>query len=301
MWYACSISLNSWFDDSPVEGPVELSSGVRVEPVPEWVKEEGALEYLSWTDRNNIRDAKLAFAMEYEADALGSPDHEWIGSKPRSIQSMVDERFSLASAALWLAKPTRLTCGPTLHFDRKGSAASLRQSSSLRPVLIQESEAENSPTATDLVKGGDILKAVLSLRRDGTIWIATRMLVRALTEEMWEARYLWQWVVLEALFGPDNPNETTYRLAQRIGLFAGDDADERRFLFDEVKKAYSWRSKIVHGRRLSKLTPEKSEEITAITERIIRTTFTKILLNPDLVEHFDSPERDWFLDELLFR
>ena len=100
MWYACSISLNSWFDDTPITGPVELACGVRIEPVQSWVKEDDALKLLSWTDREHIRDAELAFAVEYEADALGSPDHEWKGASPRSIQSAVDEKISLASVAL---------------------------------------------------------------------------------------------------------------------------------------------------------------------------------------------------------
>lgn len=301
MWYACSMSLNSWFENSPVTEPIELSDGVRVEPVPSWVKEDSALELLSWRDRGHIRDAELAFAVEYEADALGSPDPEWRGVNSRSIQSIVDEKISLASVALWLAKPSQLTCGPTLHFDRKGDPTSLRQSGSLSPVLIREEETENVPTAQDFAKGGEILNAILSVRRDATIWIATRMLVRALTEPMWEARYLWQWVVLEALFGPESPKETTYRLTQRIGLFVGDDAVERRRLFDKAKQAYSWRSKIVHGRRLSKLTLERSAELNTFTECLIRAAFVRVLLTPGYAQCFDSRERDAFLDGLPFR
>lgn len=300
MWYACSIALNSWFEDSPVTRPKELSHGVRLEPVPSWVKEDDALKLLSWTDRENIRDAALTFAIEYEAEALGSPDPEWRGGAPRPIQSSVDEKFTLASVALWLVKPSRLTCGPVLHFSRTGDPTSLRQAASLRPVLIREDENDNVPTSDDLDSIGKILNVILNLRRDATTWIAIRMLVRALTESMWEARYLWQWVVLEALFGPESPNETTYRVAQRIALFLGRNPDEKRSLFDGAKRAYSWRSKIVHGRRLSKLTPEKSEELSVLSEDLIRSALVRILKTHDYVLRFDGEKRDEFLDELSF-
>lgn len=301
MWYACTIALNSWFDDSPISEPIELSCGIRLEPVPSWVKSDDALKLLSWTDRENIRDAELTLATTYEAEALGSPDPEWKGASPRSIQSVVDEKFVLAAVALWLAKPARLVYGPVLHFGRNGDPASLRQAGSLHPVLISDAEQENVPMSEDLKRAGQLLEIILSLRRNATIWTAIRMLVRALTESMWEARYLWQWVVLEALFGPESPNETTYRLAQRIGLFVGDEPESRRRLFDEARQGYSWRSKIVHGRKLSNLTREKSIELSMSTEHLIRVALVRVLTTPDYLLRFDGKERDTFLDELLFR
>ena len=301
MWYACSIAINSWFENSPINGPRELSCGIRLEPVPEWVKDDEALKLLSWTDREHIRDAELAFAAEYEADTLGSRDPGWTGATPRSIQATVDENFALASVAMWVAKPSRLTAGPVLHFARKGDATSLRQAGSLHPVLILEEENESAPTEEDLERAGQLLQVILSLRRDATIWTAVWMLVRALTERSWEVRYALQWVVLEALFGPESPTETTYRLAQRIGVFVGDSSGERKHLFQEAKQAYAWRSKIVHGRRLARLTPEQSLRLSAAIEGTTRRVITKVLMTPDLVRQFDSKDRDKFLDELLFQ
>ena len=117
---------------------------------------------------------------------------------------------------------------------------------------------------------------------------------------MWEARYLWEWVVLEAIFGPENPNETTYRLSQRIGLFFGEDPESRRRIFEEAKKAYTWRSKIVHGGRLSKLTPETSQDMAECTERLVREAMVKILTSPELLVEFNSKNREEYLDSLLF-
>ena len=300
MWYACSIAVDSWFENPAFQLPIELAAGVRIEPVPEWVKEKPALKVLSWLDRKNIKSAKLTFAIEYDAEALGSPDPDWSDQNPRSIQSVIDEKFVLASVALWLAKPCRLTCGPVLHFGRQGDPESLRRSGSLSTVLIRDDENENTPSSADFDQAGAFLEVILSLQRDTAIWLAIRMLVRALTESMWEARYLWQWVVLKALFGPDSGGETTYRLAQRIALFLGETPDNRKNLFETAKKAYSWRSKIVHGSRLSKLTPSKSKELTVFTEKVLRDALQKILGSPELVQQFGNKKRDEYLDGLTF-
>lgn len=167
-------------------------------------------------------------------------------------------------------------------------------------MLIREEENDNVPSLEDLAQAGRLLSSMLSLERNGSTWIAIRMLVRTLTESMWEARYLWHWIVLEALFGPENPNETTYRLSQRVALFLGDHAESRRRLFDDAKKAYAWRSKIVHGGRLGKLIPERSEEMTVFTETILRDSLVKVLSSPELVAEFNGNTRDGFLDSLVF-
>ena len=300
MWYFCTIAVNASFDHTPWDEVTNLGCGLQLERIPDWVKEDEALSLLSWRDREQIRDAEWSIATEYEADALGSPDPEWKGKEPRGIQSSVDEKFTLISVALWLVKPSPLTCGPLLHFGEKSDPASFRQSASLRPVLIREDENDNVPSQDDLTAAGEILKAILSLRRDATCWIAIRMLVRAVTEAMWEGRYLWQWIVLEALFGADSPNETTHRLAQRITLFTESERERRKQIFRSVKEAYGWRSKLVHGRKLSKLTPEKSRELTIFTEDLIRKAFMMILKNPENTQQFNSKSRNEFLENLAF-
>jgi len=236
VWYSCAVA-NAWFDDLTL--PVELTAGIRLEPVPDWVKAEEALKDLSWRERERIRSAEVTFAAEYEADALGSPDPNWNGTSQRGIQSVVDDKFALANTALWIVKPSRLTSGPVLHFDRKGDATSLRQDGSLRPVALGPDEDLTELTAADLELGRQLLVRILDLRRrDSSVWSAVWMMVSAIAERNWELRYLLEWVALEALFGPDNSGETTHRLAQRIGLFLGNDSEERKRLFGEAKEGY---------------------------------------------------------------
>jgi hypothetical protein len=64
MWYACSIALDSAFESPPISLPVQLAAGIRLEPVPDWVKSDDVLNLLSWKDRERIREATVTFAAE---------------------------------------------------------------------------------------------------------------------------------------------------------------------------------------------------------------------------------------------
>jgi hypothetical protein len=212
MWYACAIATNADPDDLQLKLPVDLSSGLRLERIPDWVKTDDALKLLSWKDREQIRASSLAIVSEYESSALGDPDPTWTGKSPRSIQATVDEKFALLGLAAWLSRPSSLSGRQVLHFGRKGEADSLRRYSTLRPVLVTDNEHDTPLGAEDLSRAAELLKQILALPRRATTWTAVKMLDRALTESRWEERYLLQWIVLESLFGPSSPGETVHRL-----------------------------------------------------------------------------------------
>ncbi len=194
MWYSCAIALNSGFVVAPIKEPVPLAGGIRIEPIPDWVKEDEALARLSWQEREWIKHADLAFAASYEAEALGSPDPSWDGAEPKSIQDAVAEKFVLASISLWLIKPCTLLCEPVLHFSQEGDSASLRQARSLRRVLVRKDEETNIPSRQDIEQAGELLGTLLSLGRDGNLWTEIRWLILGLTEQLWDTRYLLQWI-----------------------------------------------------------------------------------------------------------
>lgn len=52
---------------------------------------------------------------------------------------------------------------------------------------------------------------------------------------------------LEALFSPSDNQELSFRIRQYASQFVGETADERQQIFDTVKQAYGYRSKLVHG------------------------------------------------------
>jgi hypothetical protein len=48
-----------------------------------------------------------------------------------------------------------------------------------------------------------------------------------------------------------SPNELTYRLSERVAWLLGETVEERCALFQQVKNAYDFRSKVVHGSHVS--------------------------------------------------
>jgi hypothetical protein len=298
-WYAIGVAVGDGIAKG-VEMPLQLAGGVRIDTIPDWVKNESALKLLSWHDRQQITSAHFGFAMEYEAKALGSRDPAWSGKESRSIQSSVDEKFALAAVALWCMRGSLVSCGSILHFGEKGRSDSLRTSGTMRPILVNNDEVKNKLTKGEVDLARDLHEAMLSLPRDKTRWIAVRMLLPALTERLWEIRFLLLWVVLEALFGPDEPYETTFRIAQRIALFLSDRGEQGLRVLREVKQAYRWRSRVVHGARLHSLKDAESEDLVRRVEIYIRATLQKLLLVPELGTVFDGKGREPYLESLAF-
>lgn len=281
--------------------PVDLGGGVSLIKMPSWAKSDPALDVLGWSKRTRVQeDCAFAFYAEYEATALGTPDPDWGGPTPRAIQDSAGERLTLANLAVWLARPVRVPVEVVLHFDRPGDGTSIRESSSYNGLLVHEDDRDNQLSSNDLNLAKTLNEGLLRLTRDGTIWTATRLLWKSLQERMWEARFLLNWVAMEALFGSSNPQETTFRLSQRVGFFLAGSRIEAKAVFSTAKEGYAWRSRAVHGLRLSKLSPEKSSELSHQVEALLRRTFVRVLRAPELITRFDSADREEFLDELFF-
>jgi len=106
---------------------------------------------------------------------------------------------------------------------------------------------------------------------------------------------------MEALYGSNSPQETTYRLSQRVAFFLGSNkSSEARKIIEIAKNGYGWRSKVVHGNRLSKLTTEESKRISYEAETLLRKTFLRILGDPEMISKFDGADREEYLDCLIF-
>ena len=169
MWYACAVISNFSSDEEIFNAPIELGNGVQIERTPAWLKADAALENLSWLDRTAIEGSSLVFSFRYDADALGSPDPEWHGREPRSIQSVVDEKLALVSLALWLVSPSRLVGHQLLHFRREGDPESRAQFALLNQILIADYQVDNIPTAQEFEKAKDVFSSILKLIRRGKI------------------------------------------------------------------------------------------------------------------------------------
>lgn len=111
-------------------------------------------------------------------------------------------------------------------------------------------------------------------------------------------RYALFWMALEALFGPQDAREITYRLSQRIAFFLGENQTEAKQFFSLAKKGYGFRSKIVHGRW--KDDPEGVARMADV-EELVRRSFGRILSDAAVRNTFSGKARESYLDELPFR
>jgi hypothetical protein len=288
-WYSCGFIFEGHVPDSVLKVPVELAEGVRIERLPAWVKAEEALSLESWSTKKRIEEAVAGFVVEYETDALDA-----------NVQK-AEEKIFLAGFAVWLAQATGWSAAHLTHFQVKGNASSVRRTGACNALRVRQDDVYAVPEPHSLALAGRFLGAVLRLRRDGNVWIAIRFLTMALTERLWEPRFVLVWIVLEALFGPEDGREITYRLSHRVGMFLGSDAGERVELFRIAKEGYGMRSKVVHGGKLAGLTPERSEMLMNQAEDLVRRALEKVLLEVGLSETFDGKVREQYLDELVFR
>lgn len=107
--------------------------------------------------------------------------------------------------------------------------------------------------------------------------------------------------VYEVLFST-NPGDISHKISERCALYTSQDLDERLNIFSLIKKAYSVRSKYVHGQDLSKGTKDSSQ-LKDICKKI--DDLTRKVLNKILVEDLELFTQDqermdiWFKELVL--
>jgi len=222
--------------------------------------------------------------------------------KPRSIQNSKYEAALLAGLALWLARPS--SAGFTLVFH----AISWATDDVEMPPYIQGIESHNKvegfgdadgtlTSLTDVMRAGRLHGDLLKIPRKNAAWSAMRAIWSAITTSAVDLRYLPFWIALEALFGPNDGIEVSYKIAQRISFFTADASKSARENFRLIKACYAMRSKIAHGRWEG---DPKMAEIMRATENIARTVFLYLLCHPNLMAVFQAKKRDEFLEDWVF-
>lgn len=290
--------------DLPVASRIPFASGFVLQDVPDWVKKEGFLDYLSYTDREAVKAAKQAFVAEYEAAAIGEPDPSWKGDKPKSIQDTKAEAALFASLALWLRQPSAVCYTVVLHGlswaipGQTEKQPIIQRSESQAPVYCHPKDVGNPFTGAHAVKAAELHNVLVSIPRDNAVWTAVRALWAGLTMYSADIRYSLFWVALEALFGADdNSGEIGYKLAQLVAFFIAEKPEDARDIFHKAKKCYGIRSKIVHGKWKNE--PD-IDACMADTEGILRTAIRHLLDSPDVLKTFTSKQRDRFLEDWVF-
>jgi hypothetical protein len=294
---------------------VNLTAGTRIPfgdgPVfqdnPEWVKTDTAfLNILSEHDKRSVLSANHAFVIEYEASSIGEtdPEHQPApGEPPRTIQDAKTRLAMLANLAIWLRQPSPLCFTVSLHanmwqsFDQVEKKPVLQQSDHLQPLYCHPKDVDNIVTSQHIVKAAQFYPALNSIRQGSPMWVPLRAVWAGLTSYASDIRYLWFWIALEALFGPEDSAELSHKLAERIAFFLTEKPEDARNLFQKSKKCYGLRSKIVHGRW--KHSPD-IDQMMEDTEAIVRTALRRVIERPDIFAIFATKKREEYLAGLIF-
>jgi len=80
-------------------------------------------------------------------------------------------------------------------------------------------------------------------------------------------------IAFESLFLADN-QELTYKLAIRVAFFLEERQDRRQTIIKDIKKSYGYRSKIVHGKHVSRV---ELRNIFFKNEEYLRQSLRKFL------------------------
>lgn len=291
--------ITSYIDrNGSLSEPFSFGQGVSLQPLPDWVRKLNLLRFLSRADRENVAESTFGFLAEYRAESFGHPHPRSSEEYPLSRQTYAANLICLATISVWLIAPSSIGSNVMLQVARPGDEDSTGEVTSCDPVVVTKQETRHQLTLDELTRARGVFEAITQLERGGTPHTAIQYLGKALIERMWESRYMFHWIVIEALFGPDDGREMTYRLSLRAARFLASTQEERKQLFNAVKEAYGWRSKTVHGAKLHKLKPNKSGELMVTLESVIRRSLLRVLENPELTRVFDSKEREAYLDDL---
>lgn len=293
--------VDYWDDYKNHDKPITLGHGVIFRLAPDWFKEKQISEALTEDQRDKLIGGKsFVLMLEYAADSLGDPDPEWRGKKPRSKQVRALELIQLANIALWLAKPSSIGFDLLIHADCPSTSWSWRQIQEFPPLAPHFNDVGNRLTKDDVESARNLHLSLSALPRDGAIWVAVGTLWKSLLESQWEIRYVLLWIVMEALFGPEDTREATYRLSQRVAFFLASDREEAREIFKDARANYTWRSRVVHGMRLAKLSENEARQILYRTEEFVRKSLNRLLSDQKLIQTFSGKDRESYLDNLAF-
>lgn len=270
--------------------------------MPQWASSADATTQFTVSDAEKIKHSRLAFLVEYEADALGSPDPEdSSNNKERDIQTAKHELILLANLALWIANPNAIGIFAVIHFDDLDRQPNLRRYNPVRELILHLDYDNRILVELDFQLARRLHGQLLSLDGQGPAWRAAYSTYLRLREPDWASRFMQMWIAMEALFGPESGREITFQLSQRIAVFLSSEKREAPQLFRDVKSSYSWRCKAAHGLHLSKLKQDESEILSYTIEQLVATSMAKILSNADLIQTFEGPQREEFLENLILQ
>ena len=272
-----------------------VGTGVTLDAIPPWFKAERPHAEKEFGKREAF-SSEACLRATFHGEGLGELCAGPGGKQGRNHE-VSWERIRIANLALWLARPSALHVELVVTTEPDpgsgGTAISGRLLESIRP---HERYVDASLTLSNVETADRLATAIQGLPHPSSVWTAARFLWLALTEELWETRYVNLWVAIEALFGPENRASLGRKLRTRAAKFLNTDDKDALVARDIVKAGYDLRSAAVHGSRLARGTDPEMSDMMLKSEGILLTALRRILSDPELIAKFCSSSRDAYLD-----
>ncbi len=268
-----------YFFDCDCES-VDLAEGIRIKPVPTQLKDYIHEHYTSEAQRYYLSEFEWAACLPYirsNVEGLSIEERFLIGLKEhdRDRDLLVD-----LVTALRLYHRGRLVAGPLISASFHNSQWSFGGTTIWTPVSELNFFKEEPiyilrhpqvPEVNNLLQNIHNWRNIKVLE---TVDIAVRRFHSAYHGPI-EDRIIDQMIAFESLYLGD-PQELTYKLALRVAFLLGKRKDKRYAIFEDMKKAYRYRSRIVHGDN-----PPSRDELRVIvpkTEDYLRQSIQRFLL-----------------------
>ena len=281
---------------------VDLVEGIQIKRIPREFATYLFEESDSTFFRTYPNDVEWMASLSYHAGTSGVSDrgeHMRIGL--RQLDSARDLLVDLITTLKLYCKG-RIVAGPLISAALRNSQLSVGGTTIWTPVseinFFQE-EPKYTLRQPDLTDVSNLLQNIRQWRTTGvldTIDIALRRFHSAY-HGLIEDRIIDQMIAFEYLFLGDS-QELTYKLSQRVAFLLGKRSSQRETIFNNMKKAYRYRSRIVHGDN-----PPGRDELRGIiskTEDYLRQSIRRFLL---LLSQGNSLKeiRDNLLDENILK
>jgi hypothetical protein len=183
-------------------------------------------------------------------------------------------------AALRLCHEGRVIAGPLIATEIRNSEQSFGGTiiwTLVSNIWFFQEEPKYAFRQQDVLEVNNLLHDIRKWREAGMLDIVNIALRRfhSAYHGPIEDRMIDQMIAFESLYLGD-PQELTFKLALRVAFLLGKRQDKRRAIFNDMKKAYSYRSRIVHGDN----PPSRDElrDIVPKTEDYLRQSIRRFLL-----------------------
>ncbi len=221
----------------------------------------------------------IAYAISAEVDGERLGGWNWGTAQRKAERARLALLLGGATAASFGVSWMRVSGPFASYLRRLGAHTGL-----LRQPVPSGAGRRTSLTSEQTTELPHIYARLASVPEHGSFALALRRLETSAERRSHEDRLIDCWIAFEALFAPDTKTELRFRASLRIARYLGSDGEERRAIAAGLRKAYDWRSHIVHGGDDPKPKELKRmgllDDAVSLCEETLRRVLSKWLLAP---------------------